>query len=86
MVFIKSCDVDKLTLSELYDSITHKEGAKHSIIVPIFQRGKRWSETLEKEFIESVRMGLPFGSMLVFRRIVVENNEIVYNETLIDGL
>lgn len=37
---MKSCDVDKLTLSELYDAITHKEGAKHNVIVPIFQRGK----------------------------------------------
>lgn len=83
---MKSCDVDKITLNELYDAITHKDGAKHSIIVPIFQRGKSWDDDQEREFVDSVRMGLPFGSMLVYRRIVSENNETIFVETLIDGL
>lgn len=52
------------------------------IVVPIFQRGKRWKIEQENIFIDSLKKGFPVGTMLFYNR--VQNNQEVY--TLVDGL
>lgn len=59
-----------------------KTNNQKQVIVPIFQRGKRWDKEDEKSFYETLNKGLPFGTMLFHRS--VENNIEKY--LLIDGL
>ncbi len=63
-------DYDKFTLNDII------EGNK--IVVPSFQRNIVWKEGKRKEFINTLRAGNPFGSILVHK----ENDKYI----LIDGL
>jgi len=61
-------------LGSLYKQITEGE-----ISVPGFQRSVVWSDKQKKEFIDSLKSGYPFGSLLLFKE---EGNPYI----LIDGL
>ena len=63
-------DYDKFTLNDII------EGNK--IVVPAFQRNVVWKDGKRKEFINTLRAGNPFGSILVYK----ENDKYI----LIDGL
>jgi len=63
-------DYDKFTLNDII------EGNK--IVVPSFQRNVVWKDGKRKEFINTLRAGNPFGSILVHK----ENDKYI----LIDGL
>lgn len=52
------------------------------IVVPMFQRGKRWSRTQEQVFIDSLIKGYPVGTMLFYETF--EDNKRTY--ILVDGL
>ena len=58
----------------------HKDNKR--IVVPMFQRGKRWKKTQEKKFIDSLIKGYPVGTMLFYETF--EEGKRTY--ILVDGL
>ena len=57
------------------------ESQNKRVIIPIFQRGLRWSKDKRREFIDSLKQGFPFGSLLFSR---YQNNSNLYS--VVDGL
>ncbi len=55
-----------------------KEG---KIQIPTYQRGVVWTEKKQKELIESIKLGYPFGSLIIFKY-----DDPLKPELLIDGL
>ncbi len=53
---------DSFTAKELENKISQGK-----IIVPKFQRGLVWSEKQKETLIDSIKRGLPFGTLLLFR-------------------
>lgn len=51
------------------------------IQVPTYQRGVVWDEKKQRELIESIKLGYPFGSLIIFRY-----DDPIKPELLIDGL
>ena len=51
-------DVAQAFKSSVGDSNNRK------VVIPIFQRGLRWEDSRREQFIESLNMGYPFGSLL----------------------
>lgn len=76
------CYTESWTMKDLTDSLRNMNKDNKHIVVPMFQRGKRWKVDQELRFIESLKQGFPVGTMLFYKR--VENNKEVY--TLVDGL
>lgn len=76
------CYSESWTMKDLTDALMNMHKDNKSIVVPIFQRGKRWKANQENKFIDSLKKGFPVGTMLFYKR--VENNKEVY--TLVDGL
>lgn len=54
---------------------------KRTVKLPKFQRSIVWSKDMRKEFIETIRNGLPFGSLLLY-----DITEGLYKFQLVDGL
>lgn len=74
------CEPELWSLEEIYNALV-KSRAKNNevkIVVPMFQRGKRWEEKKEEGFIDSLEKRYPIGSLLFYK----------YGNTysLIDGL
>ena len=65
---------DSLTITEIDDNI--KSG---KFIVPRFQRGIIWSESQKQDLVDTIKRGLPFGSILLYE----DKNG---NYQIIDGL
>lgn len=76
------CYSESWTIKDLTEALKCMHKDNKIIIVPIFQRGKRWKTDQEDVFIDSLKKGYPVGTMLFYKR--VENNREVY--TLVDGL
>lgn len=76
------CTNENWTLQDLSTALQdmHKDNKK--IVVPMFQRGKRWSKSQEKAFIDSLIKGYPVGTMLFYETF--EDNKRTY--ILVDGL
>lgn len=76
------CTCENWTLQDLSNALQdmHKDNKK--IVVPMFQRGKRWKKTQEQKFIDSLIKGYPVGTMLFYETL--ENNKRTY--ILVDGL
>ncbi len=74
--------IETWELGEISEAISKTEYKQKRIVIPLFQRGKRWSEEKEGNFITSLRKNYPIGTLLFFRTII--NNTETY--TLIDGL
>lgn len=55
------CRVEKFTLKELSAALTKGYIGKTKIVVPMFQRGKRWDKNADKEnkFIDSLKKIIP---------------------------
>lgn len=79
---MSGCKCEQWTLSELSTALESKTAGNKKIVIPMFQRGKRWNAEQEKTFIDSVKEGYPVGTMFFFEK--VENNQQVY--VLVDGL
>ena len=79
---MSGCKCEQWTLNELSTALESKTAGNKKIVIPMFQRGKRWNAEQEKTFIDSVKEGYPVGTMLFFEK--VENNQQVY--VLVDGL
>ncbi len=79
---MSGCTCENWTLQDLSSALydMHKDNKK--IVVPIFQRGKRWNKRQESEFIDSIKKGYPVGTMLFYK--TVEDNVETY--ILVDGL
>lgn len=79
---MSGCKCEQWTLSELSTALETKTAGDKKIVIPMFQRGKRWNAEQEKTFIDSVKEGYPVGTMLFFKKY--ENNQEIY--VLVDGL
>ena len=77
-----NCNYEPWSLDEIANAISTKHSGKKEIVVPMFQRGKRWTSQQEKDFVDSLEQGYPVGTMLFFRSVNGEKE--IY--TLIDGL
>lgn len=58
----------------------HEKREEKKIVVPMYQRGVVWKETQKKELIDSIKRGIPFGSILLYE------DEKAKNYRIIDGL
>lgn len=76
------CTVENWTLKEFARALKSMNKDNKEIVVPMFQRGKRWNESQESTFIDSINKGYPVGTMLFYRR--VDKQKEIY--TLVDGL
>lgn len=76
------CTCENWTLQDLSNALQdmHKDNKK--IVVPMFQRGKRWKKEQEQKFIDSLIKGYPVGTMLFYE--TYEENKKTY--ILVDGL
>lgn len=76
------CTCENWSLQDLSSALQdmHKDNKK--IVVPMFQRGKRWNKNQEKTFIDSLIKGYPVGTMLFYETF--EDNKKTY--ILVDGL
>lgn len=77
-----NCMYEQWTLRDLATAISKRQNGKKEIVVPMFQRGKRWTKDKEDNFVDSLEKGYPVGTMLFFRS--VDGQKEIY--TLIDGL
>lgn len=73
---------DVWTVKDIAQALKNKKHQGKTIVVPMFQRGKRWNSEKEDAFIDSLKKGYPVGAMLFFE--TVRGDEMVY--TLVDGL
>lgn len=76
------CKCENWTLADLADALNglHKDNKR--IVIPIFQRGKRWNKEKENKFIDSLIKGYPVGTMLFYETHAYGG--ITY--VLVDGL
>lgn len=56
------------------------------IQIPAYQRGVVWNIKKQKELIESIKLGYPFGSLIIFNYGNSSGKETTKPELLIDGL
>ena len=45
----------------------HYDNLKENITIPQFQRSLVWSESQKEAFIQTIKEGKPFGSILVYK-------------------
>ena len=76
------CKTENWTAKELSDALQNNHKDNKRIVVPMFQRGERWSGTQQQTFIDSLIKGYPVGTLLFYEKY--ENNQWVY--ILFDGL
>lgn len=76
------CTYEPWSMKDLTDALRNMHKDNKQLVVPMFQRGKRWKVEQEEKFIESLRLGYPVGTMLFYKK--VENNQEIY--MLVDGL
>lgn len=79
---MSGCTCENWTVQDLSSALQdmHKENKR--IVVPMFQRGKRWNYSQEQAFIDSLIKGYPVGTMLFYETF--EDNQRTY--ILVDGL
>lgn len=76
------CTPEFWTLKDIRDSLEKQWNGKKKIVIPMFQRGKRWDKNKREAFIDSLRKRYPIGTLLFYKTI--EGTQEIY--TLIDGL
>jgi len=77
-----TCSYESWSMKDLAEVLSTHELGNKIIVVPVFQRGKRWKEPQEKSFINSLKKGHPIGTLLFFK--TVEGSKETY--VLVDGL
>ena len=58
----------------------HKDQESNKLVVPRYQRGVVWKDSQKADLIDSIKKGLPFGSILLYK----DDNKNNYR--IIDGL
>lgn len=76
------CKTENWTVMELSDALQNNHKDNKHIVVPMFQRGKRWKKGQQQTFIDSLIKGYPVGSLLFYEKY--ENSQWIY--ILVDGL
>lgn len=76
------CTCENWTLEDLSNALQDMHKDNKRIVVPMFQRGKRWKKMQEKKFIDSLIKGYPVGTMLFYETL--EDGKRTY--ILVDGL
>lgn len=76
------CTPELWSLKEIYESLTKGYSGEKKIVIPMFQRGKRWTSQQQESFIESLKKSYPIGTLLFYK--TTKNDQQIY--TLIDGL
>lgn len=79
---MSECTPEFWTLKEIKESLEKEWNGKKKIVIPMFQRGKRWDKDKKETFIDSLRKRYPIGTLLFYK--TVEGTQEIY--TLIDGL
>lgn len=77
-----NCTPEFWTLKDIRDALEKESKGGKKIVIPMFQRGKRWNKDKKETFIDSLRKRYPIGTLL-FYKTVVDTKEVY---TLIDGL
>lgn len=60
------CTCENWSLQDLSSALQDMHKDNKRIVVPMFQRGKRWKITQEQKFIDSLIKGYPVGTMLFY--------------------
>ena len=68
---MSTCKCEQWTLGELAEALEKKSAGNKKIVIPMFQRGKRWNAEQEKTFIDSVKEGYPVGTMLFYKKLEI---------------
>lgn len=76
------CTCENWSLQDLSSALQDMHKDNKRIVVPMFQRGKRWKKTQEQKFIDSLIKGYPVGTMLFYE--TYEDSKRTY--ILVDGL
>lgn len=76
------CTHEPWTLKQIYESLSKGYDGKKKIVIPMFQRGKRWNKATEDTFIDSLKNNYPIGTLLFYKTF--NGQQEIY--TLIDGL
>lgn len=76
------CTCENWSLQDLSNALQDMHKDNKRIVVPTFQRGKRWKKSQEAKFIDSLIKGYPVGTMLFYE--TYEDNKRTY--ILVDGL
>ncbi len=79
---MNDCTPEFWTLRDIKDSLEKEWNGKKKIVIPMFQRGKRWDKDKKETFIDSLRKRYPIGTLLFYK--TVDGQQETY--TLIDGL
>ncbi len=79
---MQSCTVENWTLESLAKALTTNQKENKRIVVPMFQRGKRWKSDQQETFIDSVIKGYPIGTLLFYETNDVSQRTYI----LVDGL
>jgi len=79
---MNGCNCENWTLQALSDALQNMHKDNKRIVVPMFQRGKRWDKDKEQTFIDSLKKGYPVGTMLFYEKM--EDGQQTY--ILVDGL
>ena len=79
---MSDCTPEFWTLKDIQTSLEKEYNGKKKIVIPMFQRGKRWDKNKKETFIDSLRKKYPIGTLLFYK--TNEGNQEIY--TLIDGL
>lgn len=61
-------EVKQYMISDVVSGIKREKGAKINITVPNFQRNLVWSKEQKLKFIDSIKSGFPFGSLLLYKK------------------
>lgn len=75
---MSECTPEFWTLKDIRASIEKGYNGNKKIVIPMFQRGKRWDREKKETFIDSLRKKYPIGTLLFYK-----DNDTY---TLIDGL
>lgn len=76
------CTCENWTLQDLSSALQDMHKDNKRIVVPMFQRGKRWKKQQEQKFIDSLIKGYPVGTMLFYETYEDEKRTYI----LVDGL
>lgn len=81
------CTPEIWTLKSIKEALEKESSGKRKIVIPMFQRGKRWNKEKKETFIDSLRKRYPIGTLLFYKTVDKKGDDNVQEVyTLIDGL